>query len=54
MENELLALNFGIDDGAGTKFGTLKELIFLNIFKNYYCINKSRDVSRDHLARNCK
>ena len=44
MENELLALNFGIDDGAGTKFGTLKELILLNIFKN----------SLDHLAKNRK
>ena len=54
MENELLALNFGIDDGAGTKFGTLKELILFNIFKNYYRINKSRDMSLDHLAKNRK
>ena len=31
--------NFGIDDGAESKFGTHKELIVLNIFKYKYCVN---------------
>ena len=46
--------NFGIDDGAESKFGTNKELIVLNILKYEYCVNKSRDMSRDHFAKNCK
>jgi len=44
--------NFSIDDGAKSKFGTHKELIVLNIFKYKYSVNKSRDMSRDHLAKN--
>ena len=46
--------NFGIDDGAESKFGAHKELIILNISKYKYCANQSRDMSRDHFAKNCK
>ena len=53
MENELLAI-YGLDDGAGSKFGTHKELIVLNILKYNHCVNKSRDMSRDHFAKNRK
>ena len=46
---------FGIDDGTELKFGTHKELIVvLNILKSKYCVNKSRDMSRDHFAKNRK
>ena len=43
--------NFGIDNGAESKFGTHKELIVLNILKYKHCVNKSRDMSRDHFAK---
>ena len=46
--------NFGTDDGAELKFGTYKELIVLNILKYKYCVNRSRDISRDHFAKNLK
>ena len=46
--------NFGIDDGTESKFGTLKELIVLNILKYKYCVNQSGDMSRDHFAKNRK
>ena len=45
-------MNFGIDDGTGSKFGTHEELIVLNILKYNYCVYKSCDMSRDHLAKN--
>ena len=32
----------------------LKELILLNILKHKYCVIKSRDMSRDHFAKNRK
>ena len=44
----IIGYNFGIDDGTGSKFGTHKELIVLNILKYNYCVYKSRDMSRDH------
>ena len=50
----IIGYNFGIDDGTGSKFGTHKELIVLNILKYSYCVYKSRDMSRDHLAKNRK
>ena len=31
-----------------------KELIVLNILKYKHCANKSRDMSRDHSAKNRK
>ena len=43
-----------MDDGTELKFGTDKELIVLNNLKYKYCVNKSRDTSRDHFAKNCK
>ena len=46
----IIGYNFGIDDGTESKLGTHKELIVLNILKNEYCVNKSRD----HFAKNCK
>ena len=49
-----IGYNFGIDDGAESKFGTHKELIVLNILKYIYCVNKSRDVSCDHFAKSRK
>ena len=45
---------FGIDNGAESKFGIHKELIVLNILKYKHCVNKSRDMSRDHFAKNRK
>ena len=50
----IIGYKFGIDDGAESKFNTHKELIVLNIFKYKYCVDKSRDVSRDHFAKNRK
>ena len=50
----IIGYNFGIDDGTGSKFGTPKELIVLNILKYNYCVYKSRDMSRDHFAKNRK
>ena len=44
----------GIDDGPDLKFATQKELIVLNILKYKYCVNKSRDMSRDHFAKKRK
>ena len=46
--------NFGIDNVAESKFGTHKEFIILNILKCKHCVNKSRDLSRDHFAKNRK
>ena len=46
--------NSGIVDGAESKFGTHKEIIVLNILKYKYCGNQSRDMSRDHFAKNSK
>ena len=50
----IIFYNLGIDDGAELKFGTHKELIVLNILKYKYCVNKSRDTSRDQFGKNCK
>ena len=50
----IIGYNFGIDDGAESKFGASKELTVLKISKYKYCANKSRDKSRDHFAQNCK
>ena len=49
-----ICYNFGIDDGAESKFGTHKEPIVLNILKYKNCVNKSRDMSLDHFANNRK
>ena len=54
MENDLLAINFGADDDAESKFGTHKELIVLNILNYKYWVNKSGDMSREHFAKNRK
>ena len=55
VENELyIDDNFGKDDGAELKFGTLKELFVLNISSYKYCVNNSRDMSRGHFAKNRK
>ena len=47
-----IGYNFGIDDGAESEFGTHKELTIINILKYKHCVNKSRDKSRDHFAKN--
>ena len=47
----IIGYNFGTDYGSASKFATHKELIVLNIFKSKYCVNKSRDMSRDHFAK---
>ena len=44
----------GIDDGSESKFGTYKELIVFIILKYKYFVYKSRDISRDHFAKNRK
>ena len=41
-------------DGAESKFGAHKEIIVLNILKYKHCVNKARDMSRDHFAKNRK
>ena len=53
-EKWTIGYNFGIDDGAESKFGAHKELIVLKILKYKHCVNKSRDMSRDHFAKNRK
>ena len=45
----IIGYKFGTDCGAESDFGTHKELIVLNILKYKYFVNKSLDVSRDHL-----
>ena len=49
MENYLL--NFGKDDGAYPKsdLAHIKTLLSLTL-KCKYCVNKSRDMSRDHFV----
>ena len=32
-------------------FGTHNELIVINILKYGYCVNRPRDVSRDHFSQ---
>ena len=49
-----IGYNFGIDDGAVSKFGTHKELIAFNILKYKYYVNQSCDMSRDHFTKNRK
>ena len=49
-----IGYNFGINDGAESQFRTHKELIVLNILEYKYRVNKSRDMSRDHFAKNRK
>ena len=49
-----VSYNFGIDDGAESKFGTNKELIVPNALKYKCCVNKSCDMSHDHFAKNRK
>ena len=48
----MIGYTFGIDDGAESEFGTHKELTIINILKYKHCVNKSRDKSRDHFAKN--
>ena len=50
----IIDYNFGIDDGAESKFGTHKELIVLNILKYKHSVNRSRDMPRGHFAKNRK
>ena len=49
-----IGYNFGIDDGAESKFGTLKKLIAFNILNYKFCVNQSRDLSLDHFTKNRK
>ena len=49
-----IGYNFGLDDGAESKTGTHKELNILTILKYKHCVNKSRDLSCDHFAKNRK
>ena len=45
-EKLIIGYNFGMDDGAESKFGTCEKLIVLNIFNYEYCVNnKSCDMS---------
>ena len=50
----IIGYNFRLDDGTESKFGTSEKLIVLNILEYEYCVNKSRDMSRDYFAKNCK
>ena len=49
-----IGYNFGIDDDAESKFGAHKELIAFNILNYKFCVNQSRDLSRDHFTKNGK
>ena len=44
----------GIDDRSESKFDAYKELIVFIILKYKYFVYKSRDISRDHFAKNRK
>ena len=46
VENDLLLAITSGQIIAESKFGTHKEPIVLNIYKYYYCVYKSRDMSR--------
>ena len=50
----IIGYNVGIDDRSESKYGTYKELIVFIILKYKYCVYKSRDISRDHFAKNRK
>ena len=47
-----IGYNFGTDDGAELKFSKHKELIVLNILKYQDCVEKPRDKSPGHFAKN--
>ena len=53
VDNDKLVI-LGTDHGTDSKFVTNKELIVLNILRFKYCVNKSRDMSRDHFSKNLK
>ena len=53
VDNDKLVI-LGTDHGTDSKFTTNKELIVLNILRCKYCVNKSRDMSRDHFSKNLK
>ena len=53
VDNDKLVI-LGTDHGNDSKFATNKELIVLNILRCKYCVNKSRDMSRDHFSKNLK
>ena len=44
----------GIADRSESKFNAYKELIVFIILKYKYFVYKSRDISRDHFAKNRK
>ena len=51
---KVIGYYFGTHYGAESNFTAHKELIVLNILKYKYCVNRSRDISRDHFAKNLK
>ena len=54
MENDfIIGYNFGIDDGAETKFGTNIELIIFNI-SEYNIVLISHVICHDHFLKNLK
>ena len=53
VDNDKLVV-LGTDHGTDSKFATNKELIVLNILRCKYCVNKSRDMLRDHFSKNLK
>ena len=53
VDNDKLVI-LGTDHGTDSKFATNKELIVLHILRCKYCVNKSRDMSRDHFSKNLK
>ena len=53
VDNDKLVI-LDTDHGTDSKFVTNKELIVLNILRCKYCVNKSRDMSRDHFSKNLK
>ena len=49
VKNDLLLAITSARIRAEWKFGTHKEPIVPNIWKYYYCVYKTHDMSRDHV-----
>ena len=54
VENDLLAITSAWMMALNQNFGTHKELIVRNILKYKYRVNESRDMAREHFAKNLK
>ena len=53
-EQWFIGYHVGTDYGAGIKIWHTNELFVVNISKDKYCVNRSRDISYDHFSKNLK